>query len=314
MFGCRGDTPAIELGASVIYQRQVLDLLLGLIATGIIGQCVAASMMGQPFAMTFSIVLTCSAIVGVTKYWQTKVHPLLLQMSIIAAGLSTACGLFYLNGGWDGSHLYPLLWAFSIVSGVGMYGSWSLVWIFMGAGVFVAVGGRLACPDLTFGTGADQSWTRVVATLAWWFVALAGAGFTGRRVIGVTKASEQARQAMQSAQAQENSWKLEAERLQLAVATERAEALSALAREFDAQVRSVVTTVAQTSLGIEAHATAVDKAAGATGRYVDEAEKLSIAVAQDTDVVAITVTQLSISLDDVREQAQGAKIAAVQAT
>ena len=118
----------------------------------------------------------------------------------------------------------------------------------------------------------------------------------------------------ESAQAEANAWKTEAERLRLAMATERAETLTNLAGAFDTKVRTVVAAVAQTSAGIEAHATAVNQAAGTTGERVNQAEALSIAVVQDTGVMAVNVAQLRVSLDQVRGQARGAAAAAVVAT
>ena len=296
------------------YQNQVLNLLLGLIATGILGQGAAALLTKQSIVTAALIIITSASLVAMTKRLHSRIPQGQLFLLVIGSGLVTACGLFFLNGGWDGSHLYPLLWAFSIISGVGMYGSWALTAIFMLAGVFVTVGGKLVCPDLTFGLGADQSWTRVLSTLAWWFLALTGAGITGRRVVGVIQAAGRAQQAMESAQTKENAWKYEAERLRLAVAMERASALTDLAGSFDARVRSMVTTVARTSDGIGVHATEVDHSAGATGERVSQAEALSIAAVRDTEVVTMNVAHLNVSLDHVREQARGAEAAATEAT
>ena len=46
--------------------------------------------------------------------------------------MTVTVGLLYLNGGYDGTHLYPALWIFSVVGIVGLYGSWLLTGLTMG--------------------------------------------------------------------------------------------------------------------------------------------------------------------------------------
>jgi len=222
--------------------------------------------------------------------------------------------LFCLNGGWDGSHLYPLLWTFTLISGVGLYGSWTFTVLVIGCGWAVCILGKLFWPDLAFGSGADQSWVRTIAQCVWWTIALTGAGITGQRVTDVVRAAWQARESMLSAQAKERASTAEAERLRLAAATERAEALTDLAGIFDAQVRTLVTAVEQTSAGIGVRATAVSQSAGLTGERVSRAAALSIAVVQDTGMVAQSAGQLSDSFAQVRGHADGAAESAVAAT
>jgi methyl-accepting chemotaxis protein len=296
------------------YRRQIFNLLTALVMIGVIAQVVAARTTGTPVWQMLAINAASICCIVLSRWSQGHLLPLWFMALSTLSGCVTGVGLQYLNGGWDGTHLYPLLWVYALVSAVGLYGSWPFTVTVMVWGCFVVVFSKLVCPDLSFGVGADQSWTRVAAQSAWWVVALAGAGYTGRRVIGVTEAAWQAQKALMAAQAKEHAWTAEAERLRLAAATERAQALTDLARTFDAKVRTVVTAVAQTSAGIGARAVAVSDAAGATGERVSRAAALSVAVALDTRLMAQNADQLGGSLTLVRGQARAAAAAAVTAT
>lgn len=297
-----------------MYRRQIFDLLVGLVTVGIIAQDVAAGMTGASWQITLSINITCATLVVAARWSQFRLPPYIFYLITAAAGLSTAQGLFYLNGGWDGTHLYPLLWAFTLISSLGLYGSWPFTILAIGLGWVVCILGKLFCPDLTFGSGADQSWIRCIAQCAWWAIALTGAGITGQRVVAVVRAASQAQKSMLGAQAKEVASTAEFERLRLAAATERAEALTNLASAFDAQVRTLVTAVEQTSAGIGVRATAVSQSASLTRERISQAAALSVAVAQDTGVVAQSADELSDSLTQVRHHAHGAAESAVAAT
>jgi len=284
------------------------------VLVGIVAQDVAAAMTGASAQATFLINVACAGLLVTARWGESRLQPRMFLLIAIAAGLSTAEGLFYLNAGWDGSHLYPLLWAFTLISGVGLYGSWPLTVLAIGCGWAVCISGKLFWPDATFGIGADQSWERAIAQCVWWTIALTGAGITGQRVIVVVQAAWQAREAMLTAQANERAATAEAERLGLAVATERADVLTDLAAAFDAQVRTLVTAVERTSAGIGVRATAVSQSAGLTGEQVSRAAALSVAVAQDTGVVARSAGQLNDSVAQVRSHAGGAAESALAAT
>jgi len=224
--------------------------------------------------------------------------------------VTVAVGLLYLNGGYDGSHLYPALWIFSLVGIVGLYGSWLLTGLTIAAGIAVVVVGKLAIPDLLFGIGADQSWVRVGAMGVWWSAGLLAAGVCGHRVLHIAQAGMQTREALHRAQAREHAAATETECLRLSLATERARALTELAHAFDDRVRTVVMTVAHTAEQIRGRATELSAAAVATGERAGDAAALSTAASVDTTVVAQAAMQLQGSLEHVREQARDAAEAA----
>ena len=281
---------------------------------GILAQDVAAELTGASLAVAFLINILSAGFVAIARWSQFRVRAHIFFTLAAIAGVSTAEGLFYLNGGWDGSHLYPLLWAFTLITGLGLYGSWPFTVLIIGCGWAICIFGKLFWPDLAFGSGADQTWMRTIAQGTWWTIALTGAGITGQRVIDVVRSASQAQKSLLSAQQKEVASTAEAERLRLVAATERADALTNLAGTFDAQVRTLVTAVERTSAGIGVRATAVSQSAGITGEQVSLAAALSVAVAQDTGVMAQSAGQLRDSLTQVRSHADGAADSAAAAT
>ena len=307
-----GDSPANEIVAS--YRRSILDLISVLILTGVVAQTVAAMMTGAPLALTLGINLSCAALLSAARLALTRLREVLYLTVFVGAGLSTAVGLCFLNRGWDGSHLYPMLWAFALSVTVGLYGTLRLAFVAGLFGCMISIGGKLLCPDQALGLGADQSWARVASQCIWWLLSLTTSGFTGRRVLRVAELAWRDRLAILAAQAKEHAWAAETERVRLAAANDRATGLTELARAFDEQVRSVVATVAQASVDIDAHATAVSHSADVTGKRVRRAALLSVAVAQDTGVVAMNADRLGASLAEVRGQAASVAAAAAAAT
>ena len=169
------------------YRRHIFDLLVGLCAIGVAAQGLAAAMTGASLLVTLGIMSICSSCLILIALAQNRFPSTLFMALLIVVGFSTGQGLFYLNKGWDGSHLYPLLWGFSIVSFVGLYGRWPLTILAMLAGCAVNVLGKLFWPELTFGVHTDVSWARVAAHCSWWLIALSGAGITGQRVIRLAR-------------------------------------------------------------------------------------------------------------------------------
>ncbi len=296
------------------YQRQIFDLLSGFMMIGVIGQIGAAFLTGVPARTWLPVSLASALCVGGARLAQDRLPRPLFELCITLAGLVTAGGLEALNGGWNGSHLYPLVWVFSVNASVGLYGSWRFTAMVMIFGSLDSIIGKLAWPDLTFGAGADQSWHQVAALVSWWCISLIGAGYTGKTVIVMANAAHDAQHAMLAGQAKEHAWMAEAERQRIAAATNRGAALTALAGGFDAQVRTAVSAVAQNAVTIGTRAAMLDEAAGRTGERVRLAAGLSDAVAQDTTVVADTANRLGGSLAHVRSRAHTAAAAAAAAT
>ena len=117
-------------------------------------------------------------------------------------------------------------------------------------------------------------------------------------------------QARQQVAAREHAASVEAERLRSTLMAERAEALKDLAHAFDGQVRTMVVTVAQTADQIRSRATALLRAAAATGKGADTAAALAATTASDTMVVVNAAKRLQDSLDDVCQQTHAAAEAA----
>ena len=185
------------------YRCHVLYLGAGMAALGMVAQAIAGYATAAPLWQVL-------AINAVSAFW------LVVMLRFTRAGtlgpasigatvgtyLTVTVGLLRLNHGWDGSHLYPALWIYSVIGIVGLYGSWLLTIAAAMAGVAVDVGGKLAAPDLLFGVGADQSWARVAAMTLWWSAGLLAAGLCGHRVVHIAQAGMRAREARAAARAE----------------------------------------------------------------------------------------------------------------
>ena len=296
------------------YRKQTLLVGLMMACLGTLAQVVAGLSLSAPPLRMVAVTGVSSAgllvMAAMARTGQTGARSI---GATICTYVTVTVGLLYINGGYDGSHLYPALWVFSLVGVVGMYGSWLLTTLAVGAGVGVVVIGESIVPDLLFGVGADHSWLRVAAMSAWWTAGLLAATSGGTRVLRIAQAGMHAREELDQARAREQAHAAEAERLRLVIATERAETLTELARAFDGRVQTTVAGVAQTAEQIRIRAGALSSAAAATGRGADNAASLSAAASADTTVVAQAALRLRGSLEDVREQtlATAAAVAAV---
>ena len=187
-----------------VYRRQVLYLGIGMAALGTGAQAIAAYATSAPpwqaLAIGAASVTWLLRLLGLAQAGNTG-RPAV--GATVCTFMTVTVGLLYLNGGYDGTHLYPALWIFSVVGIVGLYGSWLLTGLTMGAGVAVVVAGKLAVPDLLFGVGADQSWTRIAAMAVWWNTGLLAAGVCGHRVLRIARAGMQAREALHHARERE---------------------------------------------------------------------------------------------------------------
>jgi diguanylate cyclase (GGDEF)-like protein/PAS domain S-box-containing protein len=180
-----------------IYRCHVLYLGVGMAALGIIAQFIAGYATAAPWWQMLAI-SAASVTGGLVMLWLAQAgRPGPVSFGVaIGTFLTTTAGLLYLNHGWDGSHLYPALWIYSVIGIVGLYGSWSQTVVAMVAGIAVAVAGKLAVPDLLFGVGADQSWARVAAMSLWWSAGLLTTGLCGCRTLRIAQAGMQAREAL----------------------------------------------------------------------------------------------------------------------
>jgi methyl-accepting chemotaxis protein len=293
------------------YRRQLGRLLWGLLMIGVVAQLIAALIKAAPVWQVLPVTSASIGLIMLAFWARLHVHDKAFLIIATLAGFCTANGALFLNGGWDGSYLKPVLWLFVITSSVGLYGMWSFTFTIMLFGSLEAILGKLFCPDLTYGVGADQSWARVLFQDMWWCLALGGAGYTGKRVITIAKTAYRVQQTLLATRASEHGWAAEAERLRLAAATERAHALTTLARAFDTKIRTVVTAVIGTSGEIGTRATMVASAADVTGGHTRQTSTMSGTVARDTKRVADTAVELGNSLGTMRSQARGAAAAAM---
>ena len=203
-----GAAEALQAGEDYVrtYRCQVLHLGVCLAALGTGAQVVAGYATGTAWwqvlainaASVFSLLVTFR-LTRVGKPGRAVVG------ASVCMYLTVCLGVLHLNGGYDGTHLYPALWIYSVIGIVGLYGSWLLTVATMVAGIAVVVGGKLAAPDLLFGIGADQSWARVAAMSAWWGAGLLTAGLCGHRVLRIARAAMRSREALHRAREREQA-------------------------------------------------------------------------------------------------------------
>ncbi|MGI4939869.1 MAG: diguanylate cyclase domain-containing protein, partial [Janthinobacterium lividum] len=197
---------ALQAGEDYVhtYRCQVLHLAVGLAALGTGAQVVAgyatAAPLWQVLAINAASVLWL--LVMLRLIWAGKPGRAVVGASVCMY-LTVCLGLLHLNGGYDGTHLYPALWIYSVIGIVGLYGSWLLTVATMVAGIAVVVSGKLAAPDFLFGIGADQSWARVAAMSTWWGAGLLTAGLCGHRVLRIARAAVRSREALHRARERE---------------------------------------------------------------------------------------------------------------
>ena len=187
-----------------VYRTQVLRLGVAMAALGAAAQPIAGYATSAPLWQVLAInaasvfwLVMMQRQIQTGKKWSRSVG------IIVCTYLTVSLGLMHLNGGYDGSHLYPLLWMFSLIGIAGLYGSWLLIIAVMVSGTAVVVVGKLTTPDLTFGVGADQSWARIAAMALWWNAGLVIAGVGGSRTQRFIRAGLQAREALRSARERE---------------------------------------------------------------------------------------------------------------
>ncbi len=293
------------------YRRQVAKLCIGMAALGTAAQVVAGASLGSPPGQMLAINgVALLSLVALFTVVRRQVAGAAVPVLLVFTFLNVTLGLIYLNGGYDGSHLYPALWVFSLVGIAGMYGSWLLTLLTAVVGIAVVLAGKLACPDLLFGVGADQSWTRIGAMGVWWVAGLGGAGSCGQRVLHIAQAAMRADEAVHRSQAREHAAEAATERLSAGLVAQRLETLTGLAQSFDSRIQSVVITVARTADHVRAQATELNKAAILTGERAGTAASLSASASADTIAVAQASLQLENSLHHVLKQARDAADAA----
>ena len=299
---------------AVALQRELFEFLRASILIGALAQPVAAMMTGNSLIWSVATAALSIAWVQFARYllWQGTSWPILAPVMGACGGITTTA-FFYWNNGLDGTHLYPLLWTYTLITGAALMGSWLLTVLAMLLGLTVVVLGKLVYPDLLFGVGADSSWARVFGTLLWWELCLIGAGVTGRRVMQLARSNDAAQAEVLASHEREVALEVEADRLRAQTAAEREAVLAVMVRTFDEQVRSLVTALAQTSDGIGIRATELTCSASGTGQRVQDAAALAAAVAGDAQVVAREAALLAGSLAAVREQSVEAADAAVAA-
>ncbi len=299
----------LQAGVSYVtnYRCQIANLGAAMAAIGVAAQMIVGYQGGlpfwQPLAINVASMVWLSLIV-----WLARMRKVGVAATGATAGTfaTVSLGLLYLNGGLDGSQLYPVLWIYSLIGIVGMYGSQLLTLSAVLAGVSVAVGGKLVIPDLLFGVGADQSWTRVAAMILWWSAGLFATSFSGRQIIKIAKEAIQAREALQYAQAADHVLATNAEQRFSIIATERARSLTGLAHAFDGQVRSMIVTVALTAEQIRARATRLSATAATTGHGAADAASVAAATSADTTTMAKAALHLQDSLEIVYQETRAA--------
>ena len=188
------------------YRCQVSYLGVGLAALGTGAQVVAGHATAAPLWQVLAINAASAfwLLATLRLTWAGKPGRAVVGASVCMY-LTVCLGVLHLNGGYDGTHLYPALWIYSVIGIVGLYGSWLLTVVTMVAGIAVVVGGKLAVPDLLFGIGADQSWARVAAMGAWWGAGLLTAGLCGHRVLHIARAAMRSREALHRARVREQA-------------------------------------------------------------------------------------------------------------
>ena len=289
------------------YRCQISRLGAAMAAVGVAAQIIVGYSGSLPFWQPLAINITSGGWL-VIVLWLARMRNVGLAATCATVGTfaTVSLGLLYLNGGLDGSHLYPVLWVYSLTGIVGMYGSQPLSIMAFLAGLGIALGGKLIAPDFLFGVDADQSWMRVAAMVVWWGAGLLATSVSGSRVIQIAKEAIQAREALQHAQAADHLLATTAEQRRAVVATERAKSLTGLAHAFDGQVRTMIVTVAETAEQIRARATTLSAAATTTGRGAASAAGVAAATSTDTMTVAETVLHLQDSLTIVYGQTRAA--------
>ncbi len=188
------------------YRCQVLHLGVGIAALGTGAQVIAGCATAAPLWQVLAINTASAFWLLVTLRLTRAGKPGRAVVGASVCTYLTVClGLLHLNGGYDGTHLYPALWAYSVIGIVGLYGSWLLTVMAAVAGIAVVVIGKLAAPGFVFGIGADQSWARVAAMSAWWGAGLLTAGLCGHRVLHLARAAMRSREALHRARAREQA-------------------------------------------------------------------------------------------------------------
>lgn len=287
----------------------VLSARMG--AIGLAGEVLAGATCSLPLWQILAVLLASAASFAVVVVLNRIPHKLVLGFAASAVTMTlVSLGLIYLSGGYDGSIVQPALWCYALAGLVGLQGSLVLTGFAIAEGLLVFVFGKIFIPDLVYGAGGDASWTRVAVMCGWWCAILLATGFSGRKILRIALDAVELSHRLQEERLSHFATVAEAERQLSGVATDRAQTLKGLAQAFDGQVRSVVTTVAETANQIRARASTLSSSAASTGRGAIDAAGLASAASADTRIVAQAALQLRESLQHVCKQTRAAADAA----
>ncbi len=238
-------------------------------------------------------------------------HKPLMTLSLVYISIQ----LYRLNSGIFGTLVEPALLSFATASLIALDGTLLSLAIGIISGWAFTLWGKLLFPGFYFGTGHSDDWSRTVAVMAWWTLAVTTGYVLGRGIRRILAEIESSRTELQAAQANERSLREHNEAIQATLASERAATLTTISLRFDASMQTVVSTVITSSDSVTA-------AAVQTRRIADIAEQESEAVARlakeasrNAEIVAGAALQLSDSIDHARKQiaaAAGATVEAVQ--
>jgi diguanylate cyclase (GGDEF)-like protein len=183
-----------------LYRQHIGYVGLTMALLGAVAQPVAGLMSGAPLWKILAVFLGSAACVAVNAFAQVaRGYRNLRTAGVVGTYLAVAIGLVYLNGGLFNTALDPLLWVFSFLGLVGLYGSnmlTALSTLFFVASVIL---GKLYAPAETFGATADQSWERVATICTWWTIAMFAASVCGRRMLRLARGAMETQEELRRA-------------------------------------------------------------------------------------------------------------------
>ena len=295
------------------FLRMNRNLLLLHMVAATLAEPFAAFYAGRPAeqAMIPMLVSACLlALVYFRKRFGLRfLHKPLITLAIVYISIE----LYRLNGGIFGTLVEPALLSFATASLIALDGTVLSLGIGIVAGWSFTLSGKLLFPGFYFGTGTSDDWSRTVAVMVWWALAVTTGYVLGRGIRRILAEIEKSQADLQAAQANERSLREHTEAIQATLAHERAATLTTISSRFDASMQTVVSTVITSSGSVTAEAVQTRRIASIAEKESEAVAHLAKEASRNAEIVAEAALQLSNSIDHTRKQIAAAASATVEA-
>jgi methyl-accepting chemotaxis protein len=293
--------------SGLAFHRLNRNLIIAHAAIAALAQPLAAYYADRPWQ---DVVVPCAvstALVVLVCFSRT------LRIGAIRKGLITvamayaSAQLFLLNGGIFNTALDPGLLSFGTATLIAMDGTMSSLLIGLTLGWAFSLTGKLFFPNLYFGS-AISDWSRVIAHMAWWGLAVISGYMLGRGIFGILTDLETSRNELEAAQANERLLQEHAAAVRASNANERAATAT-----FEQWMRSAVSAVIATAETVCAEAASTREIAATAEHVSDGVAKLAQEASRSTEIVAAASFQLSASISHARGKIADAAAATEEA-